>query len=445
MSGQLIDPAREELARALRLTPHAMGSRIKASRDLVGHPQLVDLVSSAGISAWAARLVVLEVADLTEEQSREVVSDVCQKVSRRLASGRRAWTSAEVGRAARLSRRRVCPEGDLGARERAFAQRRVQVFPDHNGMATLVAELESTDAHRIHRRLSAIANGLADPLEPRTRDQLRADILVDLLLGAGPAGHPGAPSGVDAPRDPHGERDELADLGGRSNARGRVGPDGREAGPRSRTSVAAASADDARPVGGHQVIRGPRPDIQVIVTIETLIGLADDPAEIPGMGPIPAAVARELAADGRWSAWVADASGAIVATGTRGYVPSASLARLVRAREPYCRMPGCRQAAARCDLDHAVPYPKGSTCAENLGPLCRRHHVMKTHLNWQLSPTTHPGNPADGVTAKSAQGNGQPEPALAPGRAQQQDPPVAWRWRTPAGFTIVDYPEHPLE
>ena len=105
---------------------------------------------------------------------------------------------------------------------------------------------------------------------------------------------------------------------------------------------------------------------------------------MPGLGPIPAEVARGLAADARWRAWLTDAEGTVVATSSTTYRPSAALARLVRARHPECRMPGCRRSADACDLDHAVEWPRGETSAENLGPLCRRHHVMKTHYGWDL-------------------------------------------------------------
>ena len=129
-------------------------------------------------------------------------------------------------------------------------------------------------------------------------------------------------------------------------------------------------------------------------------------------------------AGGRGSA---DATGAVTATGSRGYVPSAALARLIRAREPRCRFPGCHQPATRCDLDHAVPWPHGLTTVDNLGPLCRRHHNLKTHTPWVLDPAPPPpANPA-GTTSGG--------PTAAPG----------WRWRTPAGLTIADGPEPPLE
>lgn len=392
-SGQRItDPAREELAHALRLSPNSMGNRISAARDLLAHPRLVALVESAALSAWAARLVVLELADLTAEQSSLVVQAVCDRIGERRAAGRPTWTSAEVGRQARMARRRICPESDRATRERAFLRRRVQVFPDKNGMAVLVADLNETDAHRVYRRLSAISRGLEGDTELRTRDQMRADVFVDLLLGTPDGGVPAARGGSVPPR-----------------------------------------GDTAVPAGGH-------PEIQVVVSLETLLALSSDPAVIPGLGPIAPERARELAADGRWRAWVTDSAGAVVASGSAGYVPSAGLARQVRAREPFCRMPGCRHPAERCDLDHTVAYPVGPTTAANLGPLCRRHHNLKTHLGWTLEPIDHPNSDDRSRAAATSESESTSE---SDSTSQALSP--AWRWRTPAGFTITDQPTNPLE
>jgi hypothetical protein len=68
-----------------------------------------------------------------------------------------------------------------------------------------------------------------------------------------------------------------------------------------------------------------------------------------------------------------------------GYHPSRLLQHLVLARTPTCTAPGCGQPAARCDLDHTVPYGQGSpTCECNLSPLCRHHHRCKQAKGWRL-------------------------------------------------------------
>ena len=279
-------------------------------------------------------------------------------------------------------------------------------------MAVLIADLDETDAHRIHRRLSAVARGVMRDDDRRTCDQVRADVLVDLLLGGssfvtgvGPGHTSGAATGA-----------------GSTDTRSGSGTD---PGPGADAEYGQSHETPHRVPGGTAGLNpGPtsRPDIQVIVSLETLLGLAQDPAEVPGLGPIPAETARPLAADGNWRAWVTDASGAVAATGSRRYAPSDAVARAVRAREPHCRMPGCRQPSQRCDLDHMVPYPAGTTSTANLGPLCRRHHVLKTHAGWDLQPAPLP--------------DGQDRTApTAP----------AWRWRTPAGFTVPDHPSIPLQ
>jgi hypothetical protein len=433
---QIHDPAREELAHALRSTIPAMGNRIGHARALMEHPQLVALVESAAISAWAGRLVLDHLADLDAQDAEKVIVEVCARVQHRLSTGRRPYHSAEVNRVARAARLRIRPESAQQARIRAFASRRVTVHPTGNGMATLVADLADIDAHRIHRRLTALAAGLqadADAdgsCDPRTRDQLRADVMTDLLLGAHGAG-PGVPSGA-GPGIPSGAGPGIPSGAGPGIPSG-AGPGvpsgtGPAVGPGVEPHDPARPGADAAPTHGRNASpnEAPRPEIHVVVSLETLLGMVADPAEVAGLGPVPAEVARELACEGRWRAWVTDAAGAVTATGSQGYVPSAALARLIRAREPRCRFPGCHQPATRCDLDHAVPWPHGPTAPANLGPLCRRHHNLKTHTPWTLDPDP------------------PPDPAPAGADCRAPGGPAGWRWRTPAGLVITDGPEPPL-
>ncbi|QZT62521.1 HNH endonuclease signature motif containing protein [Mycolicibacterium austroafricanum] len=60
------------------------------------------------------------------------------------------------------------------------------------------------------------------------------------------------------------------------------------------------------------------------------------------------------------------------------YRPSAKLAAFVRARDLFCRYPGCDVPAEHCDIDHVVPYPYGPTHPSNLNCTCRTHHLGKT-------------------------------------------------------------------
>lgn len=64
---------------------------------------------------------------------------------------------------------------------------------------------------------------------------------------------------------------------------------------------------------------------------------------------------------------------------TDAYVVPAAMAAYVRGRDGTCRGPGCQVPAARCDLDHRIPFDQGGpTTPANLHTLCRKCHNRKT-------------------------------------------------------------------
>ena len=150
---------------------------------------------------------------------------------------------------------------------------------------------------------------------------------------------------------------------------------------------AMKAADAALKSSGTVITRhNRRPTVNVTIDLPTALGLADNPGQLAGYGPIPASVAREIAADGRWKRFVTDPiSGTLIDYGRETYEPPQQLQDFLIARDRTCRFPGCRQPAHLADLDHAIPWEDGgTTSAENLGALCRRHHNLKTHGNWKL-------------------------------------------------------------
>ena len=105
------------------------------------------------------------------------------------------------------------------------------------------------------------------------------------------------------------------------------------------------------------------------------------------IGPIPASLAREVAADGVWRRLITDPlSGTLLDHGRTTYHPPAGLADFVRARDVYCRFPGCRRRAADAELDHVVAWSDGGTTSEqNLHGYCTGHHRVKTHApGWRV-------------------------------------------------------------
>ncbi|MGH4025921.1 MAG: DUF222 domain-containing protein [Pseudonocardiaceae bacterium] len=169
----------------------------------------------------------------------------------------------------------------------------------------------------------------------------------------------------------------------------------------------------------------PTVEVQVTLDAATLAGLAEHPGELAGFGPIPAEMARNLAAAARrWRAALVDERTGQLQALSPAYRPAPQLSRFVQTRDRTCCFPGCRRPARRCDLDHTIPHDQGGpTAAGNLGPLCRYHHRLKTHTSWSLC---------------------QPEPGLflwtsPTGRVHhfRAPPPIEYR------FDIPPHPEPP--
>ena len=165
-------------------------------------------------------------------------------------------------------------------------------------------------------------------------------------------------------------------------------------GPRRGSAGASGAAGTitgagARPTGARAPAScGPVVPAVVHVTVPaaTALGLGGEPGDLAGHGPVPASMARRLAAGGgSWRKVTVDpATGAVTEVGRTAYTPAAALADLVRARDRTCRFPGCRQPANRCDLDHVVAWPEGTTTPGNLAALCRHHHRLKHQTQWTV-------------------------------------------------------------
>ena len=166
-----------------------------------------------------------------------------------------------------------------------------------------------------------------------------------------------------------------------------------ESGSRGFAAPISGSTDFGLPIsespGPAEDARALRPSVavqtvQTAQTVEASLGTAGRSV------PVPAVVARALAAGGTWRRLVTDpVSGTVVDVGRTRYRPPAALADLVRARDVACTHPGCDVPARGCDVDHIVPWAGGGiTSYENLTCLCRAHHRLKHTPGWALTRTS---------------------------------------------------------
>lgn len=117
--------------------------------------------------------------------------------------------------------------------------------------------------------------------------------------------------------------------------------------------------------------------VQVTIAATTLADADDKLAELDGHGPLDADIARAIAGcNGLWSRLFLDPTGMVVETDA--YSPTESMRRFLRARDQHCRFPGCRMPVHRCQIDHNHDHAKGGrTCIGNLSHFCTGHHVLK--------------------------------------------------------------------
>ncbi|WP_461170126.1 HNH endonuclease signature motif containing protein [Arthrobacter sp. Z1-15] len=294
---------------------------------------------------------------------------------------------------ARRLRENTYPETITVRQRSAFEQRRVALQPDCDGMSWLSALLPAEKAQAFFTRLSIAARGEQAHGDPRTVDQLRTDILTDLLDGenhdacnctdTGLANDAG--TGTGPGRDSGSRPDSGA--GANSGAVKRDGGKGAGAGKRSGGKRSGAGRSGGSKTGtgcgGHS--SRARTEILVLISAETLLGADDQPAELHGYGPISPETARRMAREAaKWTPVERNPdTEEVLRVGKRRKVPD-GLKQLLRVRDGMCRFPGCRTNAVISEIDHTKPWAQGgATDHDNLEHLCRRHHMFKTKGFWK--------------------------------------------------------------
>jgi len=212
--------------------------------------------------AW---IIACATALLDPEEARAAEAMVLGRAGRLTPGGLRAAIARAV--------MDVAPEKARKRREAAARDARVQRWAEDSGNAALMGrELPPAEVLAADQRITAWARQLRQAGLEGDMDVLRARAYLDLLLGKD--SRPG--------QDTAGREDGGGPQGPRGGGPGSAGPDG-PAGP-----PAAGPHASAVPAG----FAG---RINLTIPLATLLGLADRPAEIGGIGPIDPTLARDLA------------------------------------------------------------------------------------------------------------------------------------------------------
>ena len=312
--------ATTELSALLHLSGRAAELELGRALSLLRLPAVLCALRKGALDLYRAETIVSHTCHLREEDARWVSDQVLSEAP--------GLTASQI----RIRTQRLCylasPEEAKLRYGEAVKNRYVEVRGNEFGTATLEGrDLPPDRAQAAYQRLTRLARKLKKKGEERSMDQLRADLLLELLLGES----------------------------------GKQGKDGD---------------------GG---------SVELRVDLETLAGLSEAPGELSGFGPVISDIARQVATEQRHCQWtwtVTDSeTGIPVHTGVTRRRPSRETRRWVEARNPSCIFPGCRRPARECDLDHRLSWAeRGPTCECNLVPLCRRHHRCRHRLGWRHSP-----------------------------------------------------------
>jgi hypothetical protein len=377
---QLSEFLGDEIAAALTLTARAADTRLSLSLDLeIRLPGTARALYEGVITNAKAQLI----ADAT----RILSDDDARAVEARILSAAGQQTTGQLRAAVARAVLAVDPAAAERRREEGQKDPRVRRWQEDAGTAALAGYgLPPADVLAADQRITTRALGLRDAGLPGSLEELRARVYLDALLGQDSTSAP-EPDQPAAPAP--------------SSTRGPV-------------RSPPAPGPDGQPLAAR---------VNLTVPLLTHFGLAAQPGAVTGFGPVDPAVARELATRAaahpasRFCLTLTGVGGQAIGHGCLAgrpsdrfgphgltvtispiadgtcehrhqesrYQPSQRLQHLIWARTPTCSAPGCQRAAARCDLDHTVPYEQGGrTCECNLAPLCRHHHRCKQSEGWRL-------------------------------------------------------------
>jgi hypothetical protein len=219
--------------------------------------------------AW---IIACASARLDPQEARAAEAMVLGRAGRLTPGGLRAAIAGAV--------MEVAPDKARKRREQAARDARVQRWAEDSGNAALMGrELPPAEVLAADQRITAWARQLKAAGLDGDMDVLRARAYLDLLLGKDSRPRRDTAAGPDG-SGPDGSGPD----GG--------GPDGGGPGPADPGGPAGSSPTGP---GVGAVPTGFAGRVTLTVPAATLLGLAERPGEIPGIGPIDPALARDLA------------------------------------------------------------------------------------------------------------------------------------------------------
>src|SRR5438067_13437866 len=138
-------------------------------------PKVLAAMDSGEVNLDTAKKICQVTSPLSDEKCREADERIAARIIGKDSEQAR-WVARDVVQT-------IDPDGCNERAQKRREDRNVQFVPGDEGMASLWAYFPAEVASASYARVDAIAHKLKTKDEERTLDQLRADVLADLLLG----------------------------------------------------------------------------------------------------------------------------------------------------------------------------------------------------------------------------------------------------------------------
>ena len=307
-----------EIAAALRLTRRSADTKMVMALELQRRlPRVWGLLCDGVIDVCRAQIMVNDTLHVSVATARGVVDRVIDDAC--------LLTTGQLKAKLRKLCIEVDPDSAKDRYERAVGGRRVVTEATVDGTANLHAlDLPPDRVAAARRHINQLALRARCHGDTRTIDQIRADVLLDLL------------DGTTTTRPGQALVEVITDL----------------------TALTRLTETP-----GHLAGYGP-----VIADIARQV------------------TERQLHTPWQWTVTHPD-TGMPIATGTTKRRPTPPQRRIVETRDRSCIHPGCRMPSTDCDLDHTISWAETKTTdIDNLAPLCRYHHRIKHQHGWRYDP-----------------------------------------------------------
>ncbi|MEU0312733.1 DUF222 domain-containing protein [Nocardioides sp. NPDC006273] len=354
-----------QIALARRVSPAKGAKLLGLAKILVAEmPHTFALMRAGLFSQWQATILARETACLSVEDRRVIDYQLCALGLDGEPPAVVVMGLRQLENAAKKLAITLDQESVVAQAANAEKDRRVSLRPAPDTMTWLGALLPVKDGVAVFAALDQAAKAAQAAGDERSRGQVMADTLVDRVTGR-------------------------------------------------------ATVEDGA---------GPRVEVKIVMTADTLANDTDQPAMVEGYGPVPVTWAREALSDAEVFVrrLYADPAGQLIAMESRSRKAPDSLAEFITTRDGgICRTNGC-DAPIR-NIDHAQRHADGGTTSgANLQGLCERCNQAKEALGWQARP-----GPDGSIITITPTGHTYLSP---PPETWQPDPPPLSR----AEFTLRD-------